>query len=707
MQIWAASDAKLHVSAECGDKSLLSAESGTKSQVLNDFHGESYVLAYCKSESQVKPRFQAKLQVWSETDAKSQVCSDRDDKSEIYEHCEKKRSIHRCKIEFAVDHVSYENFEGLVRLSVFIIIITQLLNVHLSLKVNVVLEAEFVLRDEVSVKSFSTRNDVLFQSSNLRRWYAKDVIPTLLTSIEEIQERDSGWALSKILHLLVNSNKYQPLQAGCQVSVPRTVQLKKAVLNVYSNHDNACFYWAVVASLYPAKNNLNRTSSYPHYIDVLRIEGFQLPTLFKDISKKREKHVNLLLIHDSENLRNHYLCIRNLSRLVLSQISTQHNKYICDRCLQYFRSQEKLNIHEIDCSRMNECALKLPTEDDKWLKFKNYAYKEPTPFVIYADLKCMLETQRDQGHGAYCRYQHHHAFSVDYYLHYRYDSSLSEYRAYRDEKGCIACHCNLSYQSSYVIPVVFHNLSGYDAHFFIKELANAFESKIDALPLTKEKYISFTKHTKRNNDVTKSWKKCIKFRFIDSFKFLNSSLRIVRSQFNRLSNDDFHLLTRKGVFRYDYVTTYKKLSDTCLPPREAFYNQLCDSEIFDVDYSHVNEVWSRFGRQTLGQYSDFYLMYFDVNNLYGWAMSQPLPHRGFQSVDDMSNFNIDSVPIDSPVGYILEVDLEYPQEIHDSHADLPLCPIREVGVLQKKLLTTLSDKNRYVLHYRYLQQCLR
>ncbi|XP_076384365.1 uncharacterized protein LOC143262720 [Megalopta genalis] len=102
-----------------------------------------------------------------------------------------------------------------------------------------------------------------------------------------------------------------------------------------------------------------------------------------------------------------------------------------------------------------------------------------------------------------------------------------------------------------------------------------------------------------------------------------------------------------------------------------------------------------------------YLMYFDVNNLYGWAMSQPLPHRGFQWVDDTSNFNIDSVPIDSPVGYILEVDLEYPQEIHDAHADLPFCPIHEVGALQKKLLTTLSHKNRYVLHYRYLQQCLR
>ncbi|XP_078051614.1 uncharacterized protein LOC144477749, partial [Augochlora pura] len=340
-------------------------------------------------------------------------------------------------------------------------------------------------------------------------------------------------------------------------------------------------------------------------------------------------------------------------------------------CLQYFSSQERLDIHSIDCSQMNECALILPTEDDKWLKFKNHAYSELAPFVIYADLECVLEKQQDQGRGACQRYQHHRAFSVAYYLHCQYDSTLCEYQTYRDEKDCIAwfatklyelscklqpifdrtismtpmtatqisnfhtathchmcekpfddcdvrvrhhCHftgayrgpthngCNLSCQSTYVIPVVFHNLSGYDAYFIIKELANAFEGKIDVLPITKEKYISFTKHTnrQRNNGPKNSQRKHIKFRFIDSFKFLNSSLdklssyldqsdlHIMRSQFDNLSNDDFHLLTRKGVFPYDYVATYDKLSDTHLPPREAFYNELQNREISDSDYHHAS-----------------------------------------------------------------------------------------------------------------------
>ncbi|XP_076660352.1 uncharacterized protein LOC143363688 [Halictus rubicundus] len=183
-------------------------------------------------------------------------------------------------------------------------------------------------------------------------------MPTILASMEELQERDSGWALSKILHLIVNCNKYQPLQAGCNVSLPREIKLKRAIVNVKSN-DQACFLWAVLAGLYPVVQNSERFSSYPHYRTVLRTEGFQLHISFKDIpkfervndvsvnvlewmrkkcgtlhqtEKKRSKHVNLLLLRGRDDSHYHYACIRNLSRLVSSQLSkNKRPKYICDR----------------------------------------------------------------------------------------------------------------------------------------------------------------------------------------------------------------------------------------------------------------------------------------------------------------------------------------------------------------------------------------
>ena len=104
-----------------------------------------------------------------------------------------------------------------------------------------------------------------------------------------------------------------------------------------------------------------------------------------------------------------------------------------------------------------------------------------------------------------------------------------------------------------------------------------------------------------------------------------------------------------------------------------------------------------------------YLMHFDVNNLYGWAMCQPLPYAKFQWVEDAANFYVSSIGVDSPTGYIFEVDLKYPQRLHDIHADLPFCPRRAKppGSIQDKLLATVYDKQRYVIHYRNLQQCTR
>ncbi|KMQ88892.1 hypothetical protein RF55_11548, partial [Lasius niger] len=77
-------------------------------------------------------------------------------------------------------------------------------------------------------------------------------------------------------------------------------------------------------------------------------------------------------------------------------------KYICDRCLHYFHSDDKLQSHMVDCREMNDCAILLP-RDDKWLTFENYYNKERLPFVVYADLECILaKTDKEKN-----LYQHH------------------------------------------------------------------------------------------------------------------------------------------------------------------------------------------------------------------------------------------------------------------------------------------------------------
>jgi len=73
------------------------------------------------------------------------------------------------------------------------------------------------------------------------------------------------------------------------------------------------------------------------------------------------------------------------------------------------------------------------------------------------------------------------------------DSRVRDYcHLTRRYTGAAHSNCNLNYKNSFY-SIVFHNLSGYDLHFIIKEIATAFEGKVDLLPITKEKYISFTK----------------------------------------------------------------------------------------------------------------------------------------------------------------------------------------------------------------------
>ena len=131
-------------------------------------------------------------------------------------------------------------------------------------------------------------------------------------------------------------------------------------------------------------------------------------------------------------------------------------------------------------------------------------------------------------------------------------------------RGAAHNSCNLQCRKPMILPVIFHNLQGYDAHLFIKQLARL-PGELDCIPSTEEKYISFSKNIKVDEYWSLRNGKMIpinfEIRFIDSFKFLQTSLANLVSN---LQPDDFHntkqvfkenveLLTRKGVYPYDYI----------------------------------------------------------------------------------------------------------------------------------------------------------
>ena len=202
-------------------------------------------------------------------------------------------------------------------------------------------------------------------------------------------------------------------------------------------------------------------------------------------------------------------------------------------------------------------------------------------------------------------------------------------------RGAAQRSCNLNYKVPSYIPVVFHNMSGYDAHLFIKELAKLVEGKVQNIKViakNKENYIRFStpvvvdEYTDRNRDKRD---KTIDLRFIDSFKFLASSLdsltnNLVKGGIKlfRLPNniERYNLLTRKGVYPYEYMDSWDKFDETSLPSREKFYSELIGSGISESDYEiltgsgisesdyeHAKKVWDEFNIKNLGDYHDLYL----------------------------------------------------------------------------------------------------
>jgi len=187
-------------------------------------------------------------------------------------------------------------------------------------------------------------------------------------------------------------------------------------------------------------------------------------------------------------------------------------------------------------------------------------------------------------------------------------------------RGAAHAECNRNYRIPKCIPVVFHNLSNYDSHLFVKKMfIKNPEERLECIPNNEEKYILFSKevvlcHITDEEGERKPVKHEI--RFIDSYRFMGLSLDALIKNLDPEQCENvkkfypdptkFDLLKRKGVYPYDYVGSVDKLAESSLPPKEAFYSRLNDENISDEDYEHAETVGKEFGIRTLGEYTALY-----------------------------------------------------------------------------------------------------
>jgi hypothetical protein len=608
----------------------------------------------------------------------------------------------------------------------------------------------------------------------------------------------------------------------------------------------------------------------------INVYGFKnrrvIGPLYKSQFKRKHK-INLLLLEKNE--QKHYCLIKNLSRLVRNQITKHHGAlHFCEDCLLFFSSTFQLKKH--NCTGV---ATVIPKPGSS-IKFNHYERKQTVPFVIYADAETLLETYQgcdnDPSKSDTFVFQKHVPVAFAYKLVCSYDENLNDFVSYRGrdcvpifvqslyekveniskilritkpmiftESDCEAfsnayicyvcqgllwegnkvrdhCHltgkyrgaahsqCNLKLQVSRFLPVFFHNLSGYDCHLFIKELCKT-PGDVKLIPKSMEKYISFTKYVILNDT-----NECFPLRFVDSFKFLGSSLdnlakSMNRSDFYHLQKsvtdaNQFELLLRKGIYPYEHMKTWQSYEEKKLPHQDKFFSSITNEVISETQYQHAKLIWDTFKIKDMGQYTDLYLktdvmlltdifehfrktskthykldpafyltlpslsydamllntgitlellhdfemvrmiqsgirggiclcsnryaeannmyiddydtskqdsyiVYIDCNNLYGFSMCQYLPYSGFQwlNENEIDSFQVMEISDDGLFGYILEVDIHYPDYLHTSHNDLPFCAEKMVppGGIMEKLVPNLHNKYNYVIHYVHLKTCLK
>ena len=228
------------------------------------------------------------------------------------------------------------------------------------------------------------------------------------------QSMDSGSRLYSIIKIELHNTRYNPQRGETWIPLPKELANKKAIINM-QNKDNKCFLWCVLRALNPKDNHPERVDKeLKEKENTLNMEGIEYPVSLKDLNtfEKQNPTISIIVfgfkgksvypLRNSDNMDRehkivlmliekdgvqHYCLVKNVSRLLSSQVS-KHNgkKYFCDRWCE-----QSLNKHLEYCSNHEAVKIQMPKKSDI-LKFKNYYKGEKAPIIFYADIESLIKS---------------------------------------------------------------------------------------------------------------------------------------------------------------------------------------------------------------------------------------------------------------------------------------------------------------------------
>ena len=305
----------------------------------------------------------------------------------------------------------------------------------------------------------------------------KELFKSLLQRYQEnLQEKMKGsdFAFDGVNYLYYNFNKISISRGGSYIDSPKWLKDKKSTVN-QKNNDNKCFQYAVTLALNIDKINDHpeRISKIKPFIEKYNWKDIDFPSTSKDWKKfelnnevafnilyvphgtkkievaynskhnlTREKQVILLMISNGENW--HYLIVKNLSRLLRGIKSNHDGDFYCLNCFHSYRTKNKLDAHKKICENHDYCHIEMPTKDNNIIKYNQGGKSIKLPFIVYADLECLLEKMstcyNTLEESSTTKINKHTPSGYSIFTHCSFDKSKNKLNYYRGE-DCMTKFC--------------------------------------------------------------------------------------------------------------------------------------------------------------------------------------------------------------------------------------------------------------------------
>ena len=330
--------------------------------------------------------------------------------------------------------------------------------------------------DETRVMHTRSVNEEFMNGSDTDE-IIKELFKSLLQRYQEnLQERMRGsdFAFDGVNFLYYDFNKISINRGGSYIDSPKWLKDKKSTIN-QKNNDHKSFQYAVTLAL-----NLDKINDHPERISKIKpfIEEYNwkdidFPSTSKDWKKfelnneialnilyvppntkkieiaykskhnlTREKQVILLMISNGENW--HYLTVKDLSRLLRGTTSNHDRDFYCLNCFHSYRTKNKLEAHKKICENRDYCHVEIPDKDNNTIIYNQGEKSIKLPFVVYADLECLLEKMstcyNNPEKSSTTKINKFTPSGYSIFTHCSFDKSKNELNYYRGE-DCMKKFC--------------------------------------------------------------------------------------------------------------------------------------------------------------------------------------------------------------------------------------------------------------------------